>query len=164
MRLKWMQNILNSENVLTSLLTLKKIGLHFAKKEKKRTGRRKATTKRDDRWIKFAARRDKKEIQTNLAKEIKISDRKTLSRKTITRKLKENGIMSKIRAKKPLLSQNNVKNKLYFRAEYYFDTKWFRIIIWSNESRFCLYNILKDQLRNYYQNVRKQLLNMWMVE
>ena len=80
--------------------------------------------KRDDQQIKIATLRDRKKTLSNFVKEFKTGDEKTLSQRNITRRLKDNGVMSKIYAKKPMLSKKNVKDILHFAAEYCnFDTK-----------------------------------------
>ena len=94
--LKQIFDILNSENIQTSLSTMKRIGLYFTKTastiRKIGSVHLKATMKRDNQQIKFAALNNKKKTLTNLAKKLKTSDRKTLSLRSIPKRIKENGI------------------------------------------------------------------------
>ena len=77
----------------------------------------KATTKGDGQRIKFSSLTDRNKTLTYLAKEFKTSDRLILYWSIITRKLKENVIISEIYAKKPLLSTRNVTDRLHFATE-----------------------------------------------
>ena len=94
--------------ILVRRKKIKRIGLVFAKTgsstRKMWSGCPKATTKREYQRIKCSALRDRKEL-TKFVEELKPSDRKTLSRRTIIRRLQENRIMSKIYAMKILLKK-----------------------------------------------------------
>ena len=78
--------ILINENVQTSLFTVKRIDLYFAKtgsntRKKMDSGHPKTPT-RDNQHIKFSAVSDRKKTLTNLAKDFKTCDEKTLQRRT----------------------------------------------------------------------------------
>ena len=92
MQYKQIFDILNSENVLRSLSIVKRIGQHFTKTDsttrKMDSGCPKATRKRDDQQIKFAALRDRKKTLTNLTKEVQTDNGKTISKNYHNKKKK----------------------------------------------------------------------------
>ena len=138
-------DILRKENVTTSLSAVKRIGQRFeiegSVKRKCESGRPRASTFKDDHRLKMTVLKDRKKTYVDHSKEFKTADEKSLSRMTISRRMKEMGFSSKRCAKKPLLSKKNINDRRIFSSCYgKKDAKWFRNVFWSDESKFCLFS------------------------
>ena len=104
---------LKAVEILISLSAIKRIGQRFDTTfnftGKKRSGRPKASSCRNEHLLKCTVLKDWKLSLQKLSGEFKTSKNKTLSRKTITRKLSNAGFVSRRCVKEPLLSQKNIR-------------------------------------------------------
>lgn len=108
-------------------------------KRKFGSGRKRKTTERDDSLLKREALKNRKTTLTKLAKEFEGSGGQKISRRTVTRRLKEKGIKSYTCAKKPLISAANRKKRLAWAKKHESkDVNFWKKVLWSDESRFCL--------------------------
>ena len=143
MTYKQIFGILKKENVKTSLSTVKRIGQRFENersvKRKTGSGRPRASTSKDEHRLKMTVLKDRKKTFVDHSKEFKTAAGNSLSRYTISRRMKEMGFSSKRCAKKPFLSKKNINDRKRFSSCYgKKDTDWFRNVFWSDEFRFCL--------------------------
>ena len=90
---------LKAEEIPISLSAMKRIGQCFETTgnivRKKGSGMPKASSCRDDHLLKYKVLKDRKRRQQKLSAEFKISENKTLSRRTITRRLCNAGFVSR---------------------------------------------------------------------
>ena len=103
----------------------------------KKLGRPRKTTPQHDHRIKRIAQRDPHLSATAISNEL---GDVSLSRKTIQRRLKEFGIISRRTAKKPFISRKNRKARLDFAKKY---LNWTvsdcKLVLFSDESKFNLF-------------------------
>lgn len=137
------KDLLKAEKINIPLKTIQRIGHTFlttgSLARKPGSGRPRVTSFRDDRHLKMTVLQQRKKTLTKVAEDFRTSDNKVVSRRTITRRLKEAGFSSKRCAKKPLLSKKNVTDRLTFLQLYgHHDSQWFQHVLWSDESRFEL--------------------------
>ena len=129
----------------TSLSAVKRIDQRFeiegSVKRKSGSGRATASTFKENHRFKMIVLKDRKKTYVDHSKEFKTADEKSLSRKTISRRMKEMGFSSKRCAKKPLLSKKNINDRKTFSSCYgKKDAEWFRNVFWTEESRFCFFS------------------------
>ena len=103
---------------------------------KKGSGRPKASSCRDDHLLKFTVLKDRERSLRKLSAEFKTSENKTLSRRTIVRRLSNAGfLLDDVLKSHCCLRKTSDRIKLL--AEYgKFDSAWFSRVVWSDESRF----------------------------
>jgi len=135
--------ILKKEKVETSLSAVKRIGQRFeiqgTVSRKVGSGRPRASTMKDDHRLKMTVLKDRKKTLVDHSKQFETAKGNSLSRVTISRRMKEMGFSSKRCAKKPLLTKKNISDRKTFASRYGTkDADWFRNVFWSDESRFCL--------------------------
>ncbi len=107
-------------------------------KDRKGRGRKKATTKREDRAIIKGALKDRRKTSKILANELRETCDIKISDRTVRRRLLENGLKYCRAKKKPLLTEKARKKRLQW-ASAHRDQDWSNVIF-SDESRFCLIN------------------------
>ena len=105
---------------------------------KRSTGRPRKTSERADHFLSLLARRDPLASAREL-KESAAAAGVHVSVKTIARRLKEKGLMSRIQRTKPLLTPAAARRRLAFAKKYrLMPPSFWRRVIWSDESKFEL--------------------------
>ena len=96
-------------------------------------GRRRKTSKRDDKMIKRQIIKDPKVSSGQIVKDLRLD----VSERTVRRRAVEAGLCSYRSAKKPFISAKNRKLRLEFAKKYLSWTpeKW-KLILFSDESKF----------------------------
>lgn len=103
------------------------------------SGRPRKTSERTDHVIKRLALATRKQSFMELTNSVEESTGIRLSPNTIRSRLSENGIGSYQCARKPLLSKANRKKRRDWAKKYSEkDLEFWKNVIWSDESRFCL--------------------------
>jgi len=135
-------------SVAAAYKTVKRIEELQSFASRKRSGRRKVTTERDDRLISRIVKNSPKASSLS----VKVRLPKTLcnvSTRTIRRRLFDNGLKSYTPARKPKLSAKNINDRLLFCKKYQNWTKreW-ENVMFSDESTFT-------QFYSYCRHVRR---------
>lgn len=107
---------------------------------RKSTGRPRKTTKREDRAMVKLVKKDRFKTAAAVSREMSIVLKKTLSRKTVSRRLVEHDLQARAPAVKPLISSKNKKCRLTFATEHvlWSQEKW-QTVHFSDESKFMLF-------------------------
>lgn len=120
------------------------VGLHMKKMKLKRNdtgGRLKILSERDEIFCAKQMTSGKTSTVVQLSKELKKSFGISAGRNTISRSLKNRGVMSGEKKKKPLLSQKNIKERLQFAKAHqdWTEDDWNRVIF-SDETKINRFN------------------------
>lgn len=108
-------------------------------KRKVGSGRKRKTTKQEDSILKRQALKSRKQSLGRVGDEFEQSTNIRLSKPTISSRLHEKGIRSYACAKKPAISKANRQKRMAWVKKYKNESiEFWRKIIWSDESRFCL--------------------------
>lgn len=108
--------------------------------DKKRSGRPRKTTKKDDKFIVLSSARNRRLTAPEITANFNKTAEKTVSMSTISRRLNDAGLGGRVAAKKPLLRQVNKKKRLKWAREH---RKWtiadWKKVLWTDESKFELF-------------------------
>lgn len=116
------------------------------------SGRPRATTKSDDRWIEIQCKRNRRLTAVALEKTIRKQDgTPKVTVQTVRNRLLDAGYPARIARKKPLLTKMQKKNRLAWAKEHkdWTENQW-RKVLWSDETSFSLFP------RAGHQYVRRQ--------
>jgi len=104
---------------------------------KTKTGRKRVTTKRQDRKLVRESVRNRKKTSSELAAALSEEVGQPISARTARRRLAEAGLKGCKARKKPWLSDNNIKNRLEWalRHRHFTEEDWSNVL-WSDESNF----------------------------
>lgn len=108
--------------------------------DKPRSGRPRKTTKRMDKMIKRKSISDVKKTAIDISRELREENLADVSRSTVSRRLKEVGLIGRAGVKKPLISAKNKKPRLHFarKYEHWTAVDW-RKVLFSDELKFQLF-------------------------
>jgi len=125
----------------TTILRLKKKYEETGKVEnKERTGRPRKLNERDERTIirRLAGGECSNAIQ--LARSLQINENLEVSADTVRRALRRNGLVSRVKRKKPLLSKKHREKRLKFAKRFkdWTISDWSKVV-WSDESKFQIF-------------------------
>uniref|UniRef100_T1IM15 Transposase Tc1-like domain-containing protein n=1 Tax=Strigamia maritima TaxID=126957 RepID=T1IM15_STRMM len=125
--------------------TVNKIIIKYKKTGKScvlpRSGRKRITTKTEDKHLISLVRSSRKETASQITAKWNDITNKDVSTKTTTRRLKEKGYSFYTALKKPLLTPVMKKKRLSWAREHQtWTTEQWKKVIFSDESRFCLFN------------------------
>lgn len=105
-----------------------------------RIGRPRKTTVRIDRVIKMKSTADPKKTAVEIAREVAEEHGVEISYKTVGRRLKDVGLISRVAAKKPWINTKNRKARLNFAKNYInWTVKDWEKVLWTDESKYCLF-------------------------
>lgn len=108
--------------------------------DKPRSGRPRKTTKRVDKMIKRKSVADVKKTAMDISRELREENLADVSRSTISRRLKEVGLVGRVGVKKPLISVRNRKARLNFARKYeHWTVAEWQKVLFSDESKFQLF-------------------------
>lgn len=104
---------------------------------KQRTGRKRVTTKREDRKLIRESMKDRKKTSSELAAALSEETGKAISARTARRRLGEAGLKGCKARKKPWLSEANKRKRLEWalRHQHFTEEDWSNVV-WSDESNF----------------------------
>ena len=116
-------------------------------KSGKKTGRPPKTTPKEDRKIVRMSMVDRFKTAAEIAREVKLEQDQTVSRSTVTRRLKRVGLEARAPASKPLISKKNQKLRLQFAQAHiiWTEEQWSRVHF-SDESKF---NVIGSDGKTY---------------
>lgn len=104
---------------------------------RKRTGRKRATTNREDRKLIRESLKNRRKTSSELAAVFREETGTSVSARTVRRRLVQNGLKGCKARKKPLLSEKNKKFRLEWARRYQqFTQEDWANIVWSDESNF----------------------------
>lgn len=108
---------------------------------KKGSGRKFITNERDNRRLKNEALANRKQSLSQLAKTFTTLEGEKISRFTVSRRLKDQGLSVHACRRVPMLSKANIKKrKIWVKKHLNEPLAYWDNVIWSDESRFCLVN------------------------
>ena len=109
-------------------------------KDKKRSGRPRKLNERDERNIVRCLMTNECSNAVQLKKSLQVNDGIDVSSDTVRRVLRRNGLMARIKRKKPLLSKKHRKKRLEFAKRYkdWTVNDWNKVV-WSDESKFQIF-------------------------
>ena len=107
---------------------------------KRRSGRPRATTLKEDQYIKTTSLRDRTATAGNIQSIVNASQEKSISRSTVKRRLVEHGLNGRVAASKPLLKSQNKQKRLLWARKYRSYTKedWEKVLF-ADESKFEIF-------------------------
>lgn len=136
----------------------KKAQLHESAKNLPGRGRKRKTSARVDQRI----LREVKKNPEITAREIKETLSLTVSTKTIKRRIKDTGLKSHLKLKKPLISKKNKVKRLEFAKKYINKpAEFWESVVWSDESKF---EIFGSKRRKRVWRKSNEALNPRMVQ
>ena len=103
-------------------------------------GRRKASTKADDRNLLRLCKKDRTKSSKELSAELVLSSGKQLSDRTVRRRLLDMGFRSYTAKRKPFRKPAQQKQRLTFAKDHQYWLKEWNNIIWSDEPHFEVLN------------------------
>lgn len=104
---------------------------------KSKSGRKRLTSKREDRILIRESLKDRKKSSSALAAALSDEFSKPVSARTARRRLLEAGLKGCKARKKPWLSEKNRKNRLEWARRYqHFTEEDWSNVLWSDESNF----------------------------
>jgi transposase len=117
-------------------------------KEKPRTGRPPKLSEREKRFLVKILKKKEATTASGISKVLKTFHNIQVSRKTVARTLKSFGFSSRIKKKKPKLTEKHKKSRLDWakKHESWTSEEW-KNVIWSDESKF---NLLNSDGKEYY--------------
>lgn len=107
---------------------------------RKKNGRPRKTSTREDRVIRKIALKDRFQTAASIARKVGTSHDIEVSRKTVSRRLNEIGLFARSPVKKPLISNKNKKLRLSFAQTHvlWTEEQW-QNVFFSDESKFNLF-------------------------
>ena len=127
-------------------------------KDKKRIGRPSILTKRNERTIIRRIMSNDCTTAVDVKRSLKVNEKIEVSANTIRRVLKRNGLRSRVKQKKPLLSKKHRKSRLTFAKKYqHWTVEDWKKVVWSDESKFQIFE--SDGRSYYWKKPGKQLQN-----
>lgn len=108
---------------------------------KRRSGRPRKTTIREDKLIKRQSVADPQKSATAIAKDLDENYGINVHISTIKRRLKEQGLIARRPSKKPLISKRNREARIMFAKTHqnWTSIEWSKVL-WSDESKFNLFS------------------------
>lgn len=102
-------------------------------------GRTRKTSKRDNSHILLISKADRFKTASDIRAKINQTLAEPISLNTVKRRLRENGLVGRIAAKKTLLRSVNKQKRLKFAKEHknWSIAQW-KLVLWSDESKFQL--------------------------
>lgn len=117
--------------------TIKRFEETNSHSNRKRTGRKRVTTKREDRKLIRESLKNRKKTSSKLAAAFTEETGIPISARTVRRRLVQNGLIGCKARKKPWLSEKNKKFRLeWARQHQQFTQENWANIVWSDESNF----------------------------
>jgi len=103
-------------------------------------GRKRITTKHDDRFIKRTVKMDRRKSAVSLAYELEDVLGKIISPQTIRNRMHEDGMYGRIARKKPFINERNRIKRVKWAKKYQdVGNSFWERVIWSDESKFNLF-------------------------
>ena len=108
--------------------------------DRKRVGRPRSTTKKEDKYIVVNSLRNRRRTATDLAADFNERHTTKISTTTVKRRLLEVGLRRRVAVKKPRLTTVHKQKRLVLAKEHKNCTveEWNRVL-WSNESKFEIF-------------------------
>ena len=103
-------------------------------------GRKRITTKAEDRFIRRTIKMDRRKSAVDFAFELESIMAKKMSPQTIRNRMHEVGIYGRIARNKPFINERNRKKRLTWAKKYKnIENNFWERVIWSDESKFTLF-------------------------
>lgn len=108
---------------------------------RRKTGRPRKTTKRDDKMIVREANKNPRLTAVEIVRDFNENREDKISVSTVKRRLYTGGLFGRRPSKKPLISKKNRMARLKFAKDHlHWDIKEWSKILWSDESKFNLFS------------------------
>lgn len=105
--------------------------------DRKRSGRPRATSKAEDRYIKMVSLRNRRLTAPAIAADFNMRHENVISVPTVKRRLAEAGLKGRIAAKKPRLTAIHKRKRLQWaRTHQHWTVDQWKKVLWSDESKF----------------------------
>lgn len=127
-----------------------------------RTGRPRKTSPRDDRVMARMSLENRFKTAAEISRNLSSTSDIKVSRQTVSRRLRDSGLLARVPAKKPLISKKNQKARLAFANEHVVWTsdKWSRVHF-SDESK---YNVIGSDGQRYVRRRTGERLSIRCVQ
>lgn len=109
-------------------------------KPRKRTGRNKCTTDKEDRYIAYVSCKNRRLTAPEITAQFNESRDKGVSVSTVTRRLNQFGLHGRVAVKKPLLRPANKQKRLQWAKQHQtWSIRQWQKVLWSDESKFEIF-------------------------
>ena len=124
-------------SVSTVSFTIKRKSETGANFDRKRSGRPKATTESEDKFLRVNSLRDRRLTGQQLQAQLNSGRSKQVSVSTVKRRLRAAGLTGRVAARKPLLRrQNKTKRLAWAKKHCHWTTEDWKKVLWTDESKF----------------------------
>jgi len=114
----------------------------------KRSGRPQILSPRKKRLVTNTLKKGLAKTATGIQKELRLSQDLQISRQTVARTLNEQGYVSRVKSKKPLLSSKHIKARFkWAKSHENWEVEDWKNVVWSDETKF---NLLNSDGKEYY--------------
>lgn len=138
-----------SQRAIAKKLGISKSGVQYSlqrkcktgvNKDRKRSGRKKVTTKNEDKHLIITSKRNRLLTAPQLMSDLNSKRDQPVSLNTVKRRLRSAGLYGRVAAKKPLLrSVNKKKRLLWAKLHKNWSEKDWERVLWTDESKFQLF-------------------------
>ena len=126
-----------------STVSFKKKSETGANFDRKRSGRPKATTESEDKFLRVNSLRDRQLTGHQLQAQLNSGRSKQVSVSTVKRRLGAAGLTGPVAARKALLrSQNKTKRLAWAKKHCHWTTEDWKKVLWTDESKFGVHKLL----------------------
>lgn len=127
-------------SVSTVFFTIKRHSETGGNSDRKRSGRPKATTKSEDKFLRVTSLRDRRLTGQQLQAQLNSGRSKQVSVSTVKRRLRAAGLIGRVAARKPLLRHQNKTKRLSWAMKHrHWTTEDWKKVLWSDESKFQIF-------------------------
>ena len=127
-------------SVSTVFFTIKRHLETGGNSDRKRSGRPKATTESEDKFLRVNSLRDRRLTGQQLQAQLNSGRNKQVSVSTVKRRLGAAGLIGRVAARKPLLRRQNKKKRLAWAKKHrQWTTEDWKKVLWTDESKFEIF-------------------------
>lgn len=120
--------------------TVKRFKTTGTTQTKRRSGRPRKTSNRDDSRIEIISSRNRRLTAPQIRAEFNANRPNPISLTTVKRRLKQAGLKGHIAARKPLLRPQNRKKRLQWARDHqHWDIEMWKRVLWTDESKFQVF-------------------------
>lgn len=127
-------------SVSTVFFTVKRHSETGGNSDRKRSGRPKATTESEDKFLRVNSLRDRRLTGQQLQAQLNSGHSTQVSVSTVKRRLRAAGLTGRVAARKPLLRRQNKTKRLAWAMKHrHWTTEDWKKVLWTDESKFQIF-------------------------